>query len=545
VIFPVSVDLPKTAIQVLPEAEFVQGHFCNPPRRESGMEKSDPRVLLFEKDKSLAAAIERILRTEGCEVDTVNALPDVLLKTAEREFDVLVVGKSSGFEPETGALKGIDPNLRKILLTGRPEASDIFLFVNAGFDDYFAFARDAFGSFEAKNLILTVRGAGSRRERDFPSWKRAGKILVFSDASRTDSIRAFAEAGFEEVSQTGDLKRALRIIENNPLDFLVVDFTFSHAVPLLNALSVNRKPPVLLVSESDNDLPPESLFWCFDYFMIRPFGKREVLAAAEFLSQEEGCVRLPPVRVRRPDEAGVNFYLAGPYGAGKSTVARLLCDPGVIGSFQNSIPTLSPYPRYITRRLWPKEKEGVDYYFVEEAAFDELLMRGKEMDWERVDWGKKLEGIRVFYPLEGIRVSGDIPRPVGKDFLVAPAIRGFERMAPEDPRAHSIFFGISFETMKKRQLDRPESDRDKRTPKTLEEYKKYIALFDPYFPGRIVPGISDRKVNYGLMIMNESGNDPRPQQENDLNRMRKMAVRLAWYIKHVREGTITMNGKQD
>jgi len=90
--------------------------------------------------------------------------------------------------------------------------------------------------------------------------------------------------------------------------------------------------------------------------------------------------------------------------------------------------------------------------------------------------------------------------------------------------------------MIKRQLDRPESDRDKRTPKTLEEYKKYIALFDPYFPGRTARGISDRRVNYGLMIVNEDGSDPRPQQENELNRMRKIAVRLAWYIKHVREG---------
>ena len=89
--------------------------------------------------------------------------------------------------------------------------------------------------------------------------------------------------------------------------------------------------------------------------------------------------------------------------------------------------------------------------------------------------------------------------------------------------------------MKKRQLDRPESDRDKRTPKTLEEYKKYISQFDPYFPGRTFHGISHHTVKFGLMIINEDGNDPRAQQENELNRMRKIAVRLAWYIKYVRE----------
>jgi hypothetical protein len=108
-------------------------------------------------------------------------------------------------------------------------------------------------------------------------------------------------------------------------------------------------------------------------------------------------------------------------------------------------------------------------------------------------------------------------------------------MAPGDPQAHSIFFGISFEAMEKRQRDRPESDREKRTPKTLEEYENYISQFDPYFPGRTSDGISQRTVKYRLMIMNEDGNDPRAQQENELNWMRKMAVRLAWYIKYVRE----------
>jgi guanylate kinase len=269
--------------------------------------------------------------------------------------------------------------------------------------------------------------------------------------------------------------------------------------------------------------------------MVKPVRAKDIAAATEFLFEEESCLRLPPIRPRRPDEAGVNFYLVGPYGAGKSTVARLLSDPDVVGSFRNLVPTLNPYPRYITRKLWPKEKEGVDYYFVTEATFDELCRKGKEIDWERADWGKKIEGIREFYPLEGIRVSSDIPVPVGGDFLIAPALKGFEKMAPEDRQAHCIFFGISFETMKKRQLDRPESDRDKRTPRTLEEYKNYICQFDPYFPGRTSQGISNRNLNYGLMIINEDGGDPRAQQENMLNRMRKIAVRLAWYIKHVRE----------
>jgi len=48
--------------------------------------------------------------------------------------------------------------------------------------------------------------------------------------------------------------------------------------------------------------------------------------------------------------------------------------------------------------------------------------------------------------------------------------------------------------------------------------------------------MSNRTVKYRFMVMNEDGSDPHGQRENDLNRMRRIAVRLAWYIKYVREG---------
>jgi hypothetical protein len=63
-----------------------------------------------------------------------------------------------------------------------------------------------------------------------------------------------------------------------------------------------------------------------------------------------------------------------------------------------------------------------------------------------------------------------------------------------------------------------------------------MALFDPYVPGRAPDGASHQGPKYGLMIINEDRNDPCGQQENELNRIRKIAVRLAWYIKHIREG---------
>jgi guanylate kinase/DNA-binding response OmpR family regulator len=504
------------------------------------VEGRSKRILIFEKDRNFAMLIERILKNDGCEVETVSSLLDAQHRTTKRELDVLIVGKYPGCEHEAEALKGINSHLRKILIARWPDVLDIFILVEAGFDDYVALKSNTFCSFEAKNLKLTIRGVGGRKDKDFQAETRGEKVLVFDEESKTDLEKVFAEAGFGNVSKTGDLKEALKIVKDKVPDILAADFTFPHTVHFLKEVKVNPRLPVILVSESNIAFPPENLFWYYDYFMIKPVRANDIIVAAEFL-QEESCFKLPQLRARKPDEIGVNFYLAGPYGAGKSTIARLLSDHDVIGPFGDSIRTLNPYPRYITRKLWPKEKKGVDYYSVTEAAFDELLRRGKEIDWKRVDWRKRIEGIEAFYHLEGIRVSADIPLPVGGDFLIAPALKGFEKMAPEDPHANCIFFGISFETMKKRQLDRPESDRDKRTPKTLEEYKKYITMFDPYFPGRTSHGIPIKSVKYGLMILNEEGSNPYGHQENELNRMRKIAVRLAWYIKHVREGLSDRN----
>ena len=500
------------------------------------MANSRKRILLFEKDRNFGATIERILKNEGYEVETTGTLPDVQYKPTQHGHGILIVSKSPASEFEVASLRQIDSNLRKILISRRPDVSDILIFIDAGFDDYVALTDDPFCSYQAKDLILAVRGLARGKEKSSRPERRGEKVLVFDDDSKKELEKVFIQAGFREVSKTGDLKKALKIAEDKAPDVLAADFTFPFTVPLLKKVKLNPKLPVILVSESHIDRPSEDLFWYYDYFMTKPVRENDIVAATDLLLQEESCFRLPPLRARRSDELGVNFYLVGPYGAGKSTIARLLSDPDVMGSFPSLIPTLAPYPRYITRKLWPKEKEGVDYYSVTEATFDRLLKRGKEIDWDRVDWGEKIEGIKEFYPLEGIRVSADIPLPTGRDFLIAPAIQGFEKMAPEDPQTHSIFFGISFEAMGKRQRDRPESDRDKRTPKTLEEYENYISQFGPYFPGRTSDGISHRTVKYRLMIMNEDGSDPRAHHENELNRMRKIAVRLAWYIKYVREG---------
>jgi DNA-binding response OmpR family regulator len=395
------------------------------------MADSPKRVLIFEKDRKFAAVIERILKNEGCEVETTGTLPDVSYKPNQYEHDVLMVSKSSASEPEVESLRRIDSNLRKILIARRPDASDILMFVHAGFDDYVALTDDPFCSHEAKNLILAVRGLAGRKGKSVQSERRGEKVLAFDEDSKKELEKVFAEAGFRDVSKTGDLKKALKIVENKAPDILVADFTFPLTVPLLKKVKINSKLPVILVSESHIDRPSENLFWYYDYFMTKPVRENDIVAATDFLLQEESCFRLPPLRARRPDELGVNFYLVGPYGAGKSTIARLLSDPDVMGSFRNLIPTLNPYPRYITRKLWPKEKEGVDYYSVTEATFDRFLETGKEIDWERVDRGKKSKGSKSFTLWKAYLSARTSPFRSGETFSSLPRLRVSKRWPPE------------------------------------------------------------------------------------------------------------------
>ena len=50
--------------------------------REDRMEKSDTRVLLFEKDRNFAAVIEGILKSEGYEVVTASTPAEVQIRLA-------------------------------------------------------------------------------------------------------------------------------------------------------------------------------------------------------------------------------------------------------------------------------------------------------------------------------------------------------------------------------------------------------------------------------------------------------------------------------
>ncbi len=75
------------------------------------------------------------------------------------------------------------------------------------------------------------------------------------------------------------------------------------------------------------------------------------------------------------ERRGLCLILSSPSGAGKTTLARLLLASDE--TLRNSISVTTREPR-------PREKEGVDYYFVSRKQFEELKTSGDLLEWAEV-----------------------------------------------------------------------------------------------------------------------------------------------------------------
>ncbi len=86
-------------------------------------------------------------------------------------------------------------------------------------------------------------------------------------------------------------------------------------------------------------------------------------------------------RKRLPTDTddGMLLIISGPSGVGKTTITRAV---------ERSIPGSVFSVSATTRARKPTDVEGVDYHFVDDAAFDEMVRGGEFLEWVNL-FGKK------------------------------------------------------------------------------------------------------------------------------------------------------------
>ena len=75
------------------------------------------------------------------------------------------------------------------------------------------------------------------------------------------------------------------------------------------------------------------------------------------------------------ERRGLMFVLSSPSGAGKTTLTRMLIDE--IADLRMSISVT-------TRPMRPGEVDGKDYYFVDQAKFDQMVANDELLEWAKV-----------------------------------------------------------------------------------------------------------------------------------------------------------------
>jgi guanylate kinase len=75
------------------------------------------------------------------------------------------------------------------------------------------------------------------------------------------------------------------------------------------------------------------------------------------------------------ERRGLMFVLSSPSGAGKTTLTRMLI---------SEIPELKMSVSVTTRPMRPGEVDGRDYFFVDQARFDQMVAQDELLEWARV-----------------------------------------------------------------------------------------------------------------------------------------------------------------
>ncbi len=149
------------------------------------------------------------------------------------------------------------------------------------------------------------------------------------------------------------------------------------------------------------------------------------------------------------------IVVSAPSGAGKTTLCNAIL---------KSLDRISFSVSYTTRKPRKGEVEGVDYYFVDEKRFRQMIDRGEFAEWAVVHGN--------FYGTSRKVIDDLIERNI--DVLLDIDIQGARQIKSLYPDAILVFImPPSFEELKKRLLLRGAENLEGRLKRAFEEIREY------------------------------------------------------------------------
>jgi len=164
------------------------------------------------------------------------------------------------------------------------------------------------------------------------------------------------------------------------------------------------------------------------------------------------------------EREGVAIVVSAPSGGGKTTLCRR-----VATELDDVVFSVS----YTTRKPRGAERDGVDYHFVDDARFDELLAEGALLEWANVHGRRYGTG----------RAETEALLKQGKDVFFDIDVQGGRQIADKLPNALLVFvLPPTMATLEER-LRARQSDSHESIAARLEEARNEInaASFYPYW----------------------------------------------------------------
>ncbi len=159
---------------------------------------------------------------------------------------------------------------------------------------------------------------------------------------------------------------------------------------------------------------------------------------------------------------GILFIISAPSGAGKSTLFKLVLE---------RLNDIKPSISYTTRPMRENEQNGVDYFFIPDEEFDNMIREDKFVEWANV------HNYRYGTPKEIIRDQ----IASGEDLLFDIDVQGARSLKDEFPDSVLIYvLPPSFQVLKDRLLQRNTDSEDDITLRMENAIKEIegIAIFD-------------------------------------------------------------------